>query len=106
MTNTTVAAVAERLDKGEALNMIDVREQGEYAEDNIGAVLVPLSDIRNFEADAIEDLKDKELIVHCRSGVRSMEACMLLEQMGFSNVVNLEGGIMHWRAVLGARNIN
>ena len=105
MTNTTVTAVAARLDNGETLHIVDVREKEEYAEDNIGAVLVPLSDLRNFDADAIEDLKDQEVILQCRSGKRSMEAAMLLEQMGFTNTVNLEGGIMAWRAALGERNI-
>ncbi len=104
MTNTNPKAVAERLDKGETLHIIDVRETAEYVEDNIGAILVPLSDLRNFEADAIEDLKDQEIIVQCRSGKRSLEAGMILEQMGFANVVNLDGGIMEWRASLGDRN--
>lgn len=104
MTNTTVSQVKERLDKGEPLHIIDVREANEYAEDNIGATLLPLSELRNFDAEAIEDFKDQELIIHCRSGKRSIEACLLLEQMGFTNVVNLEGGIMEWRQQLGERN--
>lgn len=104
MTHTNAATVVSRLDNGETLHIIDVREREEYAEDNIGAVLLPLSDLRNFEADALEDLKDQEIIVQCRSGKRSMEAGMILEQMGFTNVVNLDGGIMDWRASLGNRN--
>lgn len=105
MTHTTVAAVKERLDNGEELYIIDVREMGEYQDDNIGALLVPLSEIRNFEADAIEDYKENEIIIHCKSGKRSMEAAMILEQMGFKNLVNLDGGIMEWRAQLGAQNL-
>ena len=105
MTHTTVSAVKDRLDKGEELYIIDVREAGEYAEDNIGALLLPLSDIRNFEAEAIEDYKENEIIIHCKSGKRSMEAAMILEQMGFKNLVNLDGGIMEWRAQLGGQNL-
>lgn len=105
MTNTNVTTVKARLDNGETLHIIDVREANEFAEDNIGATLVPLSELRNFDADAIENLKDVELIVHCRSGKRSIEASILLEQMGFTNVVNLEGGILDWRAKLGDFNL-
>lgn len=96
MRNITVTELKARLANGEQLNVIDVREKGEYEEVNINAQLVPLSDLRNFDETAVEPLKDKEIIVHCRSGVRSKEACMILEQMGYTNTVNLEGGIMEW----------
>lgn len=105
MTNTTVQAVKERLDNGEQLNIIDVRESSEYYNDNIGAILMPLSKLRNFEADNLEDILDQEIIVHCQSGKRSLEAAMLMEQMGFTNVVNLEGGILAWRQAFGNVNI-
>ncbi|RQO31030.1 NADH oxidase [Taibaiella sp. KBW10] len=105
MTNTTVQAVKERLDNGEQLNIIDVRESAEYYNDNIGAILMPLSKLRNFEADNLEDILDQEIIVHCQSGKRSIEASILMEQMGFTNVVNLEGGIVAWRKAFGAENI-
>jgi rhodanese-related sulfurtransferase len=51
------------------------------------------------QIDPIEDWKDDEIIVHCRSGMRSMQACMMLEQMGFSKLVNLEGGILAWNSL-------
>lgn len=105
MKNITVAELAQRIQNGEQLNIVDVREAHEYEADNIGATLVPLSDIRNFEADAIEHLKDQEIILHCKSGVRSMEAGMLLKQMGFADVYNLTGGITEWRSQLGDKNI-
>ncbi len=96
MKNITVEAIKARLDAGEKLNIIDVREQAEYDDININAQLLPLSVIRNFETDIIDALKDQEILVHCKSGVRSMEACMLLSQMGFQNTVNVTGGIMAW----------
>lgn len=105
MKNITVAELAQRIQNGEQLNIVDVREAHEYEADNIGATLLPLSNIRNFEADAIEHLKDQEIILHCKSGVRSMEAGMLLEQMGFADVCNLTGGITEWRSLLGDKNI-
>ena len=78
------------------MHIIDVREPDEYAELNINAKLVPLSQLRNMESDSIDAWKEEEIIVHCRSGKRSMEACKLLETMGFENVVSLDGGIMEW----------
>lgn len=87
----------KRLDAGENLHILDVREPAEYAELNMGVKLIPLGQIMNGQIDEIEDWKDKEVIVHCRSGMRSMQACMMLEQqLGFTNTVNLEGGIMAW----------
>lgn len=96
MEQITVQELKERLDKGEKLNLIDVREPVEYEEFNIGAQLFPLGKIRNMETEEIEHLKNEELIIHCRSGVRSMQACMLLEQMGFANTKNVEGGVLAW----------
>jgi rhodanese-related sulfurtransferase len=96
MNTISVEAVKARLDAGEILHVIDVREPNEYNEVNINALLLPLSQLRNFEADAIENLKEQEIIVHCKSGMRSMEACNILSQMGFKNPVNLTGGILAW----------
>jgi rhodanese-related sulfurtransferase len=101
MDNITVEALKARVDAGETLYILDVRENEEYAESNINATLLPLSQLRTMDADAIEDWKDKEVIVHCRSGKRSLEACMLLETMGFAHTVNVLGGIMDWQAKFG-----
>jgi rhodanese-related sulfurtransferase len=64
----------------------------------MGATLIPLGMVINGQIDEIEDWKDKEVIVHCRSGKRSLQACMVLEQMGFKNTKNLQGGILAWIA--------
>lgn len=105
MENITVQQLKERLDAGENLHVLDVREENEYAEANIGATLLPLSKLRQMDTDAIDDWKDEEVIVHCRSGKRSMEACMLLESMGFAKTVNVTGGIMDWQAKFGDAQI-
>lgn len=105
MTEITVDILKERLDKGEQLNIIDVREPDEYNEYNIGAKLIPLGNIMNMNFDEIEDLKEEELIVHCRSGKRSMQACMFLEQAGFSNTVNVTGGVLAWQEKYGDQKI-
>jgi rhodanese-related sulfurtransferase len=105
MENITVEQLKARLDAGENLHVLDVREADEYAEANIGAVLLPLSKLRQMDTDAIDDWKDEEVIIHCRSGKRSMEACMLLETMGFAKTVNVTGGIMDWQAKFGDAQI-
>lgn len=96
MNSISVSELKTRLDNGEQLHVIDVREPNEYNEVNINATLLPLSQLRNFDADIIEALKSEEIIVHCKSGMRSMEACNILSQMGFEKPVNLTGGIMAW----------
>lgn len=97
MQEISVTEVKSRLDKGEKLHIIDVREPEEFAEDNIGGILVPLGKIMQMDIDPLESLKEEELIVHCRSGKRSQQACLFLESMGFSNCKNMTGGILAWR---------
>jgi rhodanese-related sulfurtransferase len=106
MENISVEQLKARLDAGENLHVLDVREADEYAESNIGATLLPLSKLRQMDTEGIDDWKGEEVIVHCRSGKRSMEACMLLETMGFEKTVNVTGGIMDWQAKFGNAQIN
>lgn len=101
MENITAEEVKQRLDKGETLHLVDVREPHENAEFNIGGTLLPLGDIRAMQTDAIEHLKDEEVIVYCKSGNRSGQAAMLLETYGFQNVKNLTGGMMGWQQQFG-----
>lgn len=101
MKEITVEQLKERLDNGEQLHIIDVREPEEYAEYNLGAQLVPLGQIMGMQLDEIDELRDEELIIHCRSGKRSMQACMVLEQVGFKNCVNVIGGAMAWQEKFG-----
>lgn len=102
MQNITVQELKARKDANEELYILDVREPAEYAEINMNAKLIPLGQVMNGQIDEIEDWKDKEVIVHCRSGVRSLNACMILEQLGFTNTKNLEGGILAWSALNSA----
>lgn len=105
MKAITVTELNEKLNNNELIHILDVREIHEYEEDNIGATLLPLSELRNMEADAIEDWKNEPIVIHCKSGMRSMEACMILTQLGFQDVANLTGGIMEWRKINGAQNL-
>jgi rhodanese-related sulfurtransferase len=97
MTNITVEQLKEKLDSGEKVNLIDCREPHEYEESHIGGTLIPLGKIQTMQVDEIEDLMEEEVIVYCRSGRRSVMACMVLDQMGFKNTVNVEGGILAWQ---------
>ena len=97
MNTITVEEVKARLDAGEKLNIVDVREPHENAEFNIGGVLLPLGKVQTMQIEDIEDLKDEEVIVYCRSGNRSGQACLILETMGFKNTKNLVGGMLNWK---------
>jgi rhodanese-related sulfurtransferase len=97
MKTITAEEVKKRMDAGEKLNLLDVREPDENAEFNIGGLLEPVGKIQSLQIDNIEDWKDKEVICYCRSGKRSANACMILESVGFTNVKNLEGGMLGWR---------
>jgi rhodanese-related sulfurtransferase len=101
MENISVEELKKRIDSGEKLNIVDVREPNEHEDFNIGGKLVPLGEIRSMQIDELEDLKDQEVIVYCRSGNRSGQAAMLLETMGFSNIKNLTGGMLAWEATFG-----
>lgn len=96
MTDITCEELKERMDKGEKLTIIDVRELHEYEEYNIGAQLIPLGDIP-YKMDEFDHLKHEEIIIHCRSGNRSGNAKLFMMENGFTNVRNLLGGMNAWR---------
>lgn len=91
-----VEELKKKIDKGEEINLLDVREPQEFEEVNIGGRLVPLGKVQTMQVEELEDWKDKEVIIYCRSGRRSMLACQILDQMGFKETYNLEGGILAW----------
>ena len=101
MQNISVDELKKRMDAGEELHLVDVREPYENADFNIGGILLPLGMIRSMQIDEIEDLKDKEVILYCRSGNRSGQAAMFLETMGFENTKNLTGGMLAWQEKFG-----
>ena len=85
------------MDEGEQPNLLDVREDNERAEFNIGGKHLPLGKLQSMQLDDIEDWKDEEIILYCRSGNRSGIAAHLLEQLGYKNVKNLVGGMLDWQ---------
>ena len=101
MKNITVEELKQKMDRGEKINLIDCREPHEYEEANLGGKLIPLGKIQTMQVDEIDDLKDEEVIVHCRSGHRSMLACIVLDSLGFKNTYNVTGGILAWKEKFG-----
>ncbi len=92
----TVNELQKRIESGEKLNLIDVREEYEYEADNIEGLLIPLADLPH-RLEEIEDWRDQEVLVHCRSGKRSETAQRYMENQGFTNVRNVIGGMLAYR---------
>lgn len=97
MNTITIDEVKKRLDAGENLNLVDVREPHENAEFNIGGLLLPLGKVQTMQIEDIENLKSDEVICYCRSGNRSGQSALILESIGFTNVKNLTGGMLAWQ---------
>ena len=92
----TTSELKERMSRGDKLNLIDVRVPVEHEEFNIGGLLFPLARIKAMDVDELEDFRNEELILYCRSGNRSGQACQILDMMGFADTKNLQGGMLAW----------
>ncbi len=93
----TAEELKERLAKGETPVIIDVREDWEHQESRIeNAKNIPLGTLPE-RLDDLEEYKDQEVIVHCKSGMRSASAKAFLQQQGFKQVRNLLGGILAYQ---------
>lgn len=96
MKEITPTDLKARIAAGENLILLDVRQPEEHAEVHIpNSILIPLGELEE-RIDELEEYRDKELIIYCRSGNRSGQACMFLDMMGFDNTVNLRGGLLSW----------
>ena len=94
---TTIIDVKSRLDKGEKLLLIDVREESEFATDHIsGAIHLSKGVIERDIELAVPDLAT-EIILYCGGGFRSALSAENLARMGYSNVISMDGGIRVWR---------
>lgn len=97
MTNTipqmTVQELKQRRDAGEEIFLLDVREPFEQQIAQIGGTLIPLNDVPQRLA---EIPRDREVVVHCKGGGRSQRVAEYLQQVGYSDVKNLAGGILAW----------
>src|ERR1700677_855992 len=89
----TVKELKARRDAGEDIYLLDVREPYEVQIAQIGGTVIPQNDVPNRLA---EIPRDREIVVHCRSGARSQRIAEFLKQSGYTEVVNLAGGILAW----------
>ncbi|MFZ9969791.1 MAG: rhodanese-like domain-containing protein [Bacteroidia bacterium] len=95
-TDISVIEFKKRIDAGETLRLLDVREPYEFEESNLNGLLIPLGDLPS-RWEEIQDWKDHEVVVHCKSGARSGTAKLFLQQLGFTQVRNLLGGILDYQ---------
>ncbi len=98
MPDITSDELKQRQQAGETPTILDVREPWEHEESRIpGAQNIPLNSLPD-KLDDLADLKNQEVIVHCKSGGRATSAKAYLTQQGFTNVRNLVGGIAGYQA--------
>ncbi len=91
----SVEALKAKLDAKEDIFVLDVREPHEYPIANLGAPLIPVGTLEGRVAELAAE-KNREIVIHCRSGARSQKAALILKNAGFTNVSNLTGGILAW----------
>jgi sulfur-carrier protein adenylyltransferase/sulfurtransferase len=91
----SVEALKRKLDAKEDVFVLDVREPHEYQIVNLGAPLISVGELPNRVGELAAQ-KDREVVVHCKTGGRSQKAALALKQAGFTNVSNLTGGITAW----------
>jgi rhodanese-related sulfurtransferase len=99
MNDIDCKELIKRLSDGDNPIIIDVRECWEYEEGNLGAINISLYDLP-FRLDEIENLKDVEIILHCKTGPRSQKAKKFLQTQGFTQCRCLEGGIENYWQLL------
>ncbi len=89
-------SVKSKLDTSENFLLLDCREQQEWDHVRIdGATLIPMSEIQDRVGE-LDEHRDREIVVYCHHGGRSLQVAMWLAQQGFSNVLNMTGGIDAW----------
>lgn len=98
MKEITAQELKPLIDSKANFQLIDVREPHEFDEVNIKGELIPMGDVmENLDKIA----KDKQVVVHCRSGKRSAAVIQALEAEGYSNLYNLKGGILAYLEEVG-----
>jgi len=99
MNSISPAILLDKLSEGEDIQLIDVRESWEHEAFNIGGTLIPLDEI----GYRIEDISEtKPVVFYCQKGIRSVIAIQkILQKKNFSNLYNLEGGMLAWKNQVG-----
>lgn len=95
-SNLSVQELKVKMDRGDDFLLIDVREASEFEIARIpGSVLIPIGQF--IDGSALENLpRDKQIILHCHSGIRSAKSLSILKSAGFKDVTHVEGGILAW----------
>ncbi len=94
---TDASSVHATLNSGEEVTVVDVREPSEWEEGHIpGAENIPRGLLEYLAADKLPD-KNARIVVHCALGSRGSLAAQSLQEMGYENVVNMDGGMKDWR---------
>jgi adenylyltransferase/sulfurtransferase len=91
----TVEALKKKIDAKEDFFLLDVREPHEVPIASLGAPLIPVGELEKRVGELAAH-KDREIIIHCRSGARSQKAALILKNAGFTHPENLAGGILAW----------
>lgn len=99
MKEITVQELKKLIDDKADFQLIDVREEHEFDEANLNGTLIPMGEA----LDRAEEIsKDKQVVIHCRSGKRSATVIGALEnQLGYTNLYNLKGGILAYMDEIG-----
>lgn len=94
---TSVIDVKSRLDKGEKLLLIDVREESEFAKDHIPSAIHLSKGVIERDIELAVPGHSTEIILYCGGGFRSALSAENLMRMGYTNVISMDGGIRVWR---------
>ncbi|MBT3648568.1 MAG: rhodanese-like domain-containing protein [Flavobacteriales bacterium] len=93
MKEISVTELKRRMDAGDDVQVIDIRERNEYDYCNIGVQNIPMGELMtNLDQVA----QDKDVVLHCKTGGRSSSMVQALMARGYNNVINLTGGIYAW----------
>ncbi len=98
MQQITPTELKQWTDSGHEFVLVDVREEWEHEAYNIGGLLLPMSELPTRYP---EIPRDKEVVLYCEKGIRSVIAIQRLETVGYTNLINLSGGMKAWREVNG-----
>ena len=97
MQNISQLEWREMIDKDDSSVILDTRTHREWSEGNIeNSILLDVLNPYSFMNDVQKLDKDKNFYVYCRTGVRSIQACMILENIGITKTFNLKGGLVTW----------
>lgn len=97
MKELTVTTLKKWKEEGVAFLLVDVREQMEHEHYNIGGTLIPLGELFSRKE---EISKGEPVIIYCEKGIRSVIAIQRLEELGYENLYNLQGGMKAHRAMM------